>query len=184
MSCVQSIEIFHLPRSKDVYAHLPYITYQGQARQFLCFDVYSCGSSITWIGLLELCEYCIATSLLAKMQQKLKMQVLYNCFHENLGRFIGWIIVYFSITTVLLELMKLVCSFHSTALTAIHDERWRSWHFESATYKAKMIALIVMLLSKCHCWDFFTQIWKVSDVLVFEISIVGWEPEHTKLLNQ
>jgi hypothetical protein len=62
--------------------------------------------------MLELCEYCIASSLLAKMQQKFKMQVLYNRLHENLGRFIGWIIVYLSIPTVLLELMKLVCSFH------------------------------------------------------------------------
>jgi hypothetical protein len=75
------------------------------------------------LQLLELCEYCIASSLLAKMQQKLKMQVLYNRLHENLGRFIWWIIVYLSIPTVLLELMKLVCSFHGMALTAIHDER-------------------------------------------------------------
>jgi hypothetical protein len=72
---------------------------------------------------LELCKYCIASSLLAKMQQKLKMQVLYNCLNENLGRFIGWIIVYLSIPTVLLELMKSVCSFHGKALTVIHDER-------------------------------------------------------------
>jgi hypothetical protein len=50
----------------------------------------------------ELCEYCIASLLLAKMQQKLKMQVLYNRLHENLGRVMGWIILYLSIPTVLL----------------------------------------------------------------------------------